>query len=587
MPNPVSRMTTHWSLLAGAGPALTLLAGVPALAQGAPAATSQPVVQQLPSQSPGMRLNDALGRLARSPQDLEALIAAGRASLELGDVQAAIGFFQRADTLWPGSVRARSGLAGAYARSNDPVTAIEMFGEAEKLGPIDAGGLADRGLAYDLAGDPRTAQTYYRRSLALEQHDETRRRYGLSLAIGGDRRAMDEMLGPLIQRQDKGAWRTRAFALAILGDADEARSIAQQTLPPQMAEAMSGYLGFMPKLTRAQQAAAANLGFFPRAAEIGRDDPRLARYAPPAAVLASAAPVAAPAAQGGKDRGKGKPKEKDRGPARPVPVAAAPVAPPVPQVGREVNGQPVRLASTAPSPAPRPASVRPASPLPAPAPAPVSVSAPAPAAGPGLAGIEARAAPIGLRKAGPASRPPEPARVASLDEVFAGFTPPSREIEPKAGAVDVRKVKPLAPPVAAKDPCAVEVPAKGSKATKGKPASSKDAKCVDPRNAKDSKDAKGKNAHPSRIWVQVATGRDKSALGFDWRKLARENPELFKGLKPGVTAWGQANRLLAGPFASQKEAAAFLARLKKAGISGAFVWSSPAGQVVDNLGAGK
>jgi len=597
------------------------------------AQVSQPVVQPIPAQSPGMKLNDALGQLARNPQDLEALIAAGRASLELGDVQAAIGFFQRADTLWPGSVRVRSGLAGAHALANDPVAAIEMFNDAEKLGPIDAGGLADRALAYDLVGDPRTAQGYYRRSLALEQRDETQRRLGLSLAISGDRRGMEEALGPLIQRQDKSAWRTRAFALAILGNAEEAQNIARQTLPANMAGAMNGYLGFMPKLTRAQQAAAANLGFFPRAAEIGRDDPRLARYAPPAATLASAAPVAVPAGQPGKDKGKdrdkGRGKDKDKN--KPVQVAVAPAAPPVPQVGREVNGKPVQLASADPSPAPRPAP-----PPPPPAPAPVSVARPVPApvptppppslapvavqaqvptqkpaAGPGFASIDSGSAPFDLRKTAPAPVPvpksPEAPRGQSLEEAFAGFTAPSREIEPKAGAVDIRKVKPAAPvapvdkdpkvkdpiPKDPKDPKAKDSKAKDlcvtdpkSRTAKGKAAQAKATKCVDPKDAKDSKDTKAK-AQPSRIWVQVATGRDKSALGFDWRKLSRENAELFKGLKPSVTAWGQANRLLAGPFASQKEAAAFLAKLKKAGVSGAFVWSSPAGQVVDALGGGK
>ena len=62
---------------------------------------------------------------------------------------------------------------------------------------------------------------------------------------------------------------------------------------------------------------------------------------------------------------------------------------------------------------------------------------------------------------------------------------------------------------------------------------------------------------------------------------------MFKGQKPSVTAWDKTNRLLTGPFASAKEANAFLALLKKAGVGGAFVWTSPAGQVVDALGTAK
>ena len=213
---------------------------------------------------------------------------------------------------------------------------------------------------------------------------------------------------------------------------------------------------------------------------------------------------------------------------------------------------------------------------------------PKPVEGPGFATLEGPkpAATFDLRETKPTPPPPAPKpvqpRTESIDDVFAGFEAPSREIEPQAGAVDIRKVKPAVP---AKDPAQGKETAKDPKGKDAK--DTKDTKAKDAK-AKEAKDAKSAAlANPSRIWVQVATGRDKSALGFDWRKLARENAELFKGLKPSITAWGQANRLLAGPFASQKEAAAFLAKLKKAGVSGAFIWSSPAGQVVDALAAGK
>src|SRR5690606_22251129 len=78
------------------------------------------------------------------------------------------------------------------------------------------------------------------------------------------------------------AYRARAFALAILGKDDEAVSIAETMLPERLSGRMTPYLRYMPRLTRAQQAAAANLGVFPHAAQIGRDDPALAAYVPPA-----------------------------------------------------------------------------------------------------------------------------------------------------------------------------------------------------------------------------------------------------------------------------------------------------------------
>lgn len=91
-------------------------------------------------------------------------------------------------------------------------------------------------------------------------------------------------------------------------------------------------------------------------------------------------------------------------------------------------------------------------------------------------------------------------------------------------------------------------------------------------------------SHPSRIWVQIGVGRDKSALGFDWRKFQRTQAELFKGEKAWTTPWGQTNRLLVGPFETKAVAQAFLKALKKEQLD-AFVWSSPAGQAIDALAA--
>ncbi|MGG2005409.1 SPOR domain-containing protein [Novosphingobium resinovorum] len=48
---------------------------------------------------------------------------------------------------------------------------------------------------------------------------------------------------------------------------------------------------------------------------------------------------------------------------------------------------------------------------------------------------------------------------------------------------------------------------------------------------------------------------------------------------------GRTNRVLIGPFATQKAASAFLADAKKQGFSDALPWTSPAGQVVDPLSA--
>lgn len=551
---------------------------------------SLPVVQAVPGLK-GMRLNNALNRLGRNPQDTDALIEAGEASLELGDIQAAMGFYQRATSLSAANPKAKAGLAAALVLSQDPFSAIPLFEEAARAGPLEPARLADRGLAYDLVGDNLTAQGYYRQSLAGGPSDEAVRRLAISQAISGDRKAMEVTLSPLLQRQDKAAWRTRAFGLAIIGNADEAESIARQSMPGPMANSMAAYLRYMPKLTAAQQAAAANLGSFPRAAQIGQDDPRVAAFARPKAVLAAAAPVPAQA-RPNPARRPGRTDPAARSPDRNQPAtAAAPqapvqnVAPPEPKVERKVDGAPVQLASNIPNPEPSRAELppvqTPAVQPPVPTPQPAIKAEPAQPGfatldGASVAGtlskpIVAQASPPVATAPAPVPAPisaPAPARPRpSLDEAFADLSRPSLEIEPKAGAVDLRKLKPTT--LAAKDK-AKDDAAQGKESTKDK-----------------DKGKPAKPSHPSRTWVQVATGRDKKALAFDWNRMVKADPAVFKGKKGFTSAWGQTNRLLTGPFETDAAANAYIAQLKKAGVSGAFLWSSPAGQVVDALPAGK
>ena len=93
-------------------------------------------------------------------------------------------------------------------------------------------------------------------------------------------------------------------------------------------------------------------------------------------------------------------------------------------------------------------------------------------------------------------------------------------------------------------------------------------------------------AHPSRIWVQLGVGRDTDKLAFDWRRMNREDPEIFRGRKSWTTDWVKTNRLLVGPFETEASAKAFNEKLHKADHPGTHVWVSPAGQVVDALDAG-
>lgn len=94
-----------------------------------------------------------------------------------------------------------------------------------------------------------------------------------------------------------------------------------------------------------------------------------------------------------------------------------------------------------------------------------------------------------------------------------------------------------------------------------------------------------KPVHPSRVWVQVGTGRDKAALAFDWRKYNRESAKQFSGRKAYVAKWGQTNRLVTGPFDDRAAANAYLRTLKQAGID-SFLFLSDEGEAVDPLPGG-
>lgn len=262
--------------------ATAFLVGLAALSGAGPAtaqeqSVSREVVQALPSPAV-TALNHALRRLAINGRNLTALLDAGNAALALGDLDAALGFFGRALAVSPDNPQANLGMATVYMNSERPIEALSYFTKAEQSG-TDSDALAvDKGLAYDLLGENDLAQASYKAALARESNAEATRRLALSYAISGNREAFNSTLRPLVLKKDVAAYRARAFGLAILGELTEAKGLVTTVIPRDLASRIIPYLEFMPRLTKAQQAAAANLGIFPKAAEIGRDDPAILAY---------------------------------------------------------------------------------------------------------------------------------------------------------------------------------------------------------------------------------------------------------------------------------------------------------------------
>jgi Flp pilus assembly protein TadD len=216
-----------------------------------------------------------LRTLASNPKDFTSLIGAGRAALELGDAQAAAGFFARADDVNPRSPLPQAGMGAVSVLNAQPAAALPYFARAQQLGATLATIGCDRGLAYDLMGRQADAQADYRSALNGPDGDEARRRLALSLAISGDRNAALQTLAPLGAKGDVAAGRTRAFVLALTGDAGGAVMTINAAMPGSSASLMP-FLQRLPGLQAGQKAAAVNLGIFPDSG-----DARLASVAVP------------------------------------------------------------------------------------------------------------------------------------------------------------------------------------------------------------------------------------------------------------------------------------------------------------------
>lgn len=497
----VRRSAISWQGLFLASAAFVLHLPQPTAAQEAP---SREVVQPLPPPE-AEALNAALRRLGGNPEDIDALLDAGEASIALEDTDAAYGFFMRAAELEPRSGRVRAGMAAILLRDENPFDALRLFEQAEAAGVPPAAIAADRGLAYDLVGNNAAAQGQYRLALDEGEDAEVRKRLAMSLAIAGDQYGSEAILLPLLQQRDLSGYRTRAFALAALGKVDEAVAIAETVLPARIATRIAPYLRYMPRLTRAQQAAAANLGNFPRAEEIGRDDPRVAQYAqevpprmarggPDTRLVPSGEPLGRPASE---------PQAPARGEELPaVTVTAPPPAAPSPRTAAP-GSQLARMQES-------------------------QEEVPLPDSGPATGTVTASA---------PAT-PPNP---VGLSEAFAGFDRPASESEPAPGAVDITAIEP-------------------------------------PRELREPPPP----AHPSRIWVQVATGRDMAALAFDWRRIVRNSGGLLDEGQGFTVDWGQTNRLVTGPFETRTEALGMVNKLKEAGLD-TFMFTSGEGEAVASL----
>jgi Flp pilus assembly protein TadD len=462
--------------------------------------------------------------IAINPRNYDAQLAAGRAALRLGDAQAAIGFFGRAEEINSAHWAPKAGQGSALAHMGEAQAALGLFEQARSLGATQSLVALDRGLAFDLLGRQGEAQSDYRAVLAGIDEAEARRRLALSLAISGSKVEALAALDPLLARRDAGARRARAFILALGGDVEGARQ-AIAALLPGASSGFDPFLRRLPTLGPGQKAAAVHLGIMPAegaalAAAIAEE--RSVPAMPPPTRVAAAQPVrvATP-------------------PPKPEPVRVAEVKPTEAEPVRvaEVKlaeAEPVRVAEVKPTEA-EPVADR-------------------------LASIESTL--TRLPSPPPAPKPiveRSPRRTPAAERVLASRPPGDDPVtKPKRGAAKTEDAKPAriaaAKDTKAKGSAAAEEPAKPARAT----------------------------TSASRIYVQLAGGANADRMGREFERIRKTKASLFRSRSPLVSEVKGWSRLLVGPFKNAEEAQEFVNDLQAAKLQG-FVWTAPGGLKLEKL----
>lgn len=599
------------------------------------AAIALPASAQMVQPIPGVTAPDPvntlsvhLRTLAASPRNLFALLGAGQAALDVGDPNAALGFFARADEIDARSGKAKAGLASALVMLEKPDDALRLFGEAVSLGISENDIVRDRGLAYDLRGDARRAQRDYAVALRRGPDDEVTRRYALSLGISGDRNEALTMLDPLLRKQDQGAWRARAFILAMNNDVSGANAIARQVMPASLAGTMSPFLTRLAKLNAAERAHAVNFGtmpsdgqtfasvqigdpfrpagggsgggsagdgLIPAGVPLGRQTVAVApvvreKPRPRTVVVADATPVLpAPNVMPNVAPGSTSGPSIRLGTRLGTRIAAVDPAKLPPEVRGEVNSvarvtamtalpppdgvrTPVAVVAAPPTPAP----VVTASVVVTPAPAAMTTTSPLPPA-PVMeadAGLAAPAPGFVGPPSDPAASPPAvfevPAAPASTP------APVSRLASILSGIETEAESAPVALPTTS------EIRATQRAVARKAAAVAEAASAAQLAKEEKAKAAAAAKANPARIWVQVATGSNARGLIMTWRKIRDANEKLLKPYGGYSVPFRATNRILAGPIRSAADTRALVTALGKAGVS-ASSYTSEVGQEVLKL----
>ncbi len=419
-----------------------------------------------------------------------------------------------------------------------------------------------------------------------------RRRLALSLAISGQRAEALRVIEPQLRLNDRSAWRTQAFILALTGDAAGAGQTTRQMMPGA-ANALTPFLQRLASLSPSQKALAVHFGRFP-------SDGRAQRFAE---ADSAADPGALAMAQGNVPMGQARIRSRPSSPVgaaaprrrpgsdetrlaaqvRPAPTRSAEAAPrrqysapsfAMPEPGGAGAGGPspqqyASAQSSGAAPAwPTPVlderqnahPSRPSAPPPAQRPSPNVYPRQDDGGSPGFT-LVPQGRPLGRVPEAPARQAERPLADFSI------VTSAVDELKDEERAAIAPPVQDIAPPVRSQ-------PARTTRTAATAPAAA--------RNSRTRQTAA--QANPSRVWVQVATGSNRAGLNFSLGQFRDKAPALLNDRAAYIAPWNATNRLLVGPFPNETAATSFVRQLSARGVQ-SYSWTSEAGQRIDQLAA--
>ena len=171
--------------------------------------------------------------LASDPEGFRVADRRRPAALELGDAQAAAGFFARADEVNPRSPLPQAGMGAVSVANGEPQAALALFHPRAAAWRAASRPSAAIAASHTICwASRREAQADYRAALTGPDGDEARRRLALSLAISGDEADALAALAPLVGqgRRRCGAGRAPS-SLRLTGDSNGAMVAINAAMP--------------------------------------------------------------------------------------------------------------------------------------------------------------------------------------------------------------------------------------------------------------------------------------------------------------------------------------------------------------------